>query len=151
MRIYLPASLDQLDPAAGPLSARRAHAVTPALRALFPDEDDEGLEFAAQLAAADDSLEHLATHRDAPQLRLVVSVDVADSDIEPVTDDEDVPSAIELVRSVEQSDVICVHVDEPGAASDVVLAAGGDEAAVDRLDERDLLWYDASELAGIPR
>ena len=56
VRIYLPASLDELDPASGPLSARRAHAVTPALRAMFPDEDDEGLEYAAQLAAADDSL-----------------------------------------------------------------------------------------------
>ena len=151
MRIYLPASLDQLDPAAGPFTARRAHAVTPALRALFPDEDDEGLEFAAQLAAADDSLELLATRPDVPQLRLVVSVDVPDAAIQPVTDDEDVPSAVELVSAVEQADVICAHVDEPGAAPDVVLAAGGDEAAVDRLDERDLLWYDASELASIPR
>jgi hypothetical protein len=151
VRIYLPASLDQLDPAAGPFTARRAHTVTPALRALFPDEDDEGLEFAAQLAAADDSLELLATHPDAPQLRLVVSVDVPDAAIEPVADEEDVPSAVELVRTVEQADIICVHVDEPEASPDVVLAAGGDEAAVDRLDERDLLWYDASELAGIPR
>jgi hypothetical protein len=151
VRIYLPASLDQLDPAAGPFTARRAHAVTPALRALFPDEDDEGLEFAAQLAAADDSLELLATRPDVPQLRLVVSVDVPDAAIQPVTDDEDVPSAVELVSAVEQADVICAHVDEPGAAPDVVLAAGGDEAAVDRLDERDLLWYDASELGSIPR
>ncbi len=151
MRIYLPASLDQLDPTAGPLSARRAHAVTPALRALFPDEDDEGLEFAAQLAAADDSLEHLARHPDLPQLRLVVSVDVPDAAVLPVTDDEDVPSAVEVVQEVPQSEVICVHVDEPGAAPDVALAAGGDESAVDRLDERDLLWYDASELASIPR
>ena len=65
MRIYLPASLDQLDPASGPLTARRAHAVTPALRAMFSDEDDEGLEYAAQLAAADDSLELLADRPDA--------------------------------------------------------------------------------------
>ena len=74
VRIYLPASLDQLDPASGPLTARRAHAVTPALRAMFPDEDDEGLEYAAQLAAADDSLELLGERPDAPQLRCVVSV-----------------------------------------------------------------------------
>ena len=151
MRIYLPASLDQLDPGAGPLAARRAHAVTPALRALFPDEDDEGLEFAAQLAAADDSLELLATRPDAPQLRLVVSVDVPDSALQPVADDDDVPSAVELVQPVDLTDVICVHVDEPGASADVVLAGRGDEDAVDRLDERDLLWYDATELADIPR
>ncbi|WP_315097577.1 DUF6912 family protein [uncultured Cellulomonas sp.] len=151
MRIYLPASLDQLGTSAGPLAARRVHAVTPALRALFPDEDDEGLEFAAQLAAADDSLELLATRPDAPQLRLVVSADVPDAVLQPLTDEEDVPSAVELVAEVEQSDVICVHVDEPGASADVVRAAHGDEDAVDRLDERDLLWYDATELGSIPR
>ncbi|KQY47537.1 hypothetical protein [Cellulomonas sp. Root137] len=151
MRIYLPASLDQLDPAVGPLAARRAHAVTPALRAMFPDEDDEGLEYAAQLAAADDSLELLGGTPGAPQLRLVVSVDVPDGAVLAVADGDDVPSAVDLTREVPQSDVICVHVDEPGAAPDVVLAAAGDEAAVDRLDERDLLWYDASELAAIPR
>ena len=152
MRIYLPASLDQLDPAAGPLTARRAHAVTPALRALFPDEDDEGLEFAAQLAAADDSLELLATRPDAPQLRLVVSVDVPDAAIEPVHGRRGRAQRGRAgAAPVEQADVICVHVDEPGAAADVVLARRGDEAAVDRLDERDLLWYDASELADIPR
>ena len=117
MRIYLPASLDQLDSASGPLTARRAHAVTPALRAMFADEDDEGLEDAAQLAAADDSLELLADRPDAPQLRCVVSV----------------------------------HVVEPAAAADVTLAAGGDEEAAARLDERDLLWYDASELGSVPR
>jgi hypothetical protein len=151
VRIYLPASLDQLDPAAGPLAARRAHAVTPALRAMFPDEDDEGLEYAAQLAAADDSLELLGTRPAAPQLRVVVSVDVLDAAVQEVSEGEDVPSAVELTRAVPQADVICVHVDEPGAAPDVVLAAAGDETAVDRLDERDLLWYDASELASIPR
>ena len=118
---------------------------------MFPDEDDEGLEFAAQLAAADDSLELLGARPAAPQLRLVVSVDVPDSAVLEVSSDEDVPSAVELTHAVPQEDVICVHVDEPGAAADVVLAASGDEAAVDRLDERDLLWYDASELGDVPR
>jgi hypothetical protein len=151
VRIYLPASLDQLDPASGPLTARRAHAVTPALRAMFSDEDDEGLEYAAQLAAADDSLELLGERPEAPQLRCVVSADVADSAVLALSDDDDVPSAVELTRSVPQADVICVHVDEPAAAADVALAAGGDEEAVARLDERDLLWYDASELSNVPR
>ena len=62
------------------------------------------------------------------------------------------PSAVELVERRGPADaIVCVHVDEPGAAPDVVLAAGGDEAAVERLDERDLLWYDATELGSIPR
>ena len=151
MRIYLPASLDQLDPQSGPLTARRAHAVTPALRAMFPEDDDEGLEYAAQLAAADDSLALLAERPDAPQLRCIVSADVADAAVLALSDDDDVPSAVELTRAVPRADVICVHVDEPTAATDVALAAGGDEDAAGRLDERDLLWYDASELGNIPR
>lgn len=151
MRIYLPASLDELDPASRPLSARRAHAVTPALRAMFPDEDDEGLEYAAQLAAADDSLELLGERPDSPQLRCVVSADVADAAVLALSDEDDVPSAVELTRAVPQTDVICAHVDEPAAAPDVALAAGGDDEAAARLDERDLLWYDATELGNVPR
>jgi hypothetical protein len=47
--------------------------------------------------------------------------------------------------------VVCAHVDEPAAAADVVEALTGDEDAVERLDERDLLWYDATELGAVPR
>ena len=118
---------------------------------MFPDDDDEGLEYAAQLAAADDSLMLLGERPGAPQLRCVVSADVADAAVLTVSDDDDVPSAVELTRAVPRADVICVHVDEPGAATDVALAVAGDEEAAARLDERDLLWYDASELGNVPR
>jgi hypothetical protein len=37
-------------------------------------------------------------------------------------------------------------VDEAAAEEDVVAALAGDDEAVERLAERDLLWYDASEL-----
>ena len=151
MRIYLPATLDQIEPTAGPLAPRRVHAVTPALRAMFPDEDDEGLEFAAQLAAADDSLALLGESPRAPRARLVVSADVSPDDVLPLDDDDEVPSALELLRAVELEDIACVHVDEPGVGADVDAAITGDDAAIERLDERDLLWYDASELGAIPR
>ena len=154
MRIYLPATLDQIEPAAGPLTPRRVHAVTPALRAMFPDEDDEGLEFAAQLAAADDSLALLGELPGAPRARLVVSVDVSEDDVRPLLDDDEVPSALDLLRAVDRDDIACVHVDEPGVGADVDAAITGDDAAIERLDERDLLWYDASELgqlSAIPR
>ena len=150
VRIYLPASLDQLDPASGPFTARRAHAVTPALRALFPDEDDEGLEFAAQLAAADDSLElpARAPGRSAAAVRRVAPT----SPTRRSSRGHGRRGRAQRRRADRhgwpQADVICVHVDEPAAAADVDAAAGGDEAAVERLDERDLLWYDASELVG---
>ena len=154
MRIYLPVTLldvDSADPA-GDLEVPRAHAVTPALRELFPDEDDEGLEYAAQLAAADDSLERLEDTPAAPRLRVVLAADV---DADAVTDlgesDDEVPSAVALRAPVPWGAVVSAHVDEPAAADDVAEALTGDDDAVDRLDERDLLWYDATELHAIPR
>ena len=157
MRIYLPATLLDLDldptAATGPreLAARRAHAVTPALREMFPDDEDEGLEFAAQLAAADDSLELLGRTPGAPRLRLVLTADVPDSAVTAVLDPDAVPSAVDVDGPVPWDSIACGHVDEPAAAPDVLAALLGDDAAVDTLDERDLLWYDSSELDAIPR
>ncbi|WP_066582609.1 DUF6912 family protein [Cellulomonas timonensis] len=155
MRIYLPATLDELDdPAEGGqpvLGARRVHTVTPALRAALPEEDEEELEYAAQLAAADDALLLVAGRPHAPQLRLVLSADVPDGAVSPVGDDGVAPSAVELREPVPLADVACGHVDEPEAAEDLALAVTGDEAAIERLAERDLLWYDVSELGDIPR
>jgi hypothetical protein len=151
VRIYLPVTLLDVDPAgtSGSLDVARAHAVTTALRELFPDEDDEGLEYAAQLAAADDSLELVGETTDAPRLRAVLSADVDESTVTVL--DEDVPSVVALSAPVPWSAVVCALVDEPAAADDVTAALTGDEEAVERLDDRDLLWYDATELHTIPR
>jgi len=40
--------------------------------------------------------------------------------------------------------------DEAGAEADARAAAGGDEDALERLEERDLLWYDVSEVGALP-
>jgi hypothetical protein len=128
----------------------RAHAVTPALRELFPDEDDEGLEYAAQLAAADDSLERVGNAPEAPRLRVVLPADVDEAAV-TVLDDDEVPSAVSLASPVPLPAVVCALVDEPSAADDVAAAVTGDDDAVERLDDRDLLWYDATELHTIPR
>ncbi len=151
VRIYLPATLLDVDAASErpTVAARRAHAVTTALRELFPEEEDEGLEYAAQLAAADDSLELVGADADAPRLRVVLSADVDAGAVTPL--DDEVPSAVEVTTPVPWSAVVCAHVDEPEAAADVAEALTGDEEAVERLDERDLLWYDATELDAIPR
>ncbi|WNB86386.1 DUF6912 family protein [Cellulomonas sp. ATA003] len=151
MRLYLPVTLLDVDfaPASGVVEAPRAHAVTPALRALFPDEDDEGLEYAAQLAAADDSLERVGAAAGAPRLRVVLSADVDDAAVDPL--DDAVPSAVRVREPVPWSAVVCAHVDEPEAAGDVTDALTGDDDAVERLDERDLLWYDRTELGAVPR
>jgi hypothetical protein len=163
VRIYLPATLDELDAtgtpapftsgdrAPGSFGPRIVHAVTPALRAALPDEDDDGLEFAALLAAADDALLRVAASPDAPRLRLVLALDVPDADLTAVDDDELAPSAALLPTAVGRDDIVCAHVDEPAASAEVERAVAGDVGAAERLADRDLLWYDATELSAIPR
>ncbi|MBU4214617.1 MAG: hypothetical protein KJ792_08185 [Actinobacteria bacterium] len=151
MRLYLPATLDEVVRPDDVLTPRSAHAVTPALRAALPDEDDEGLEFVAQLAAADDSLALLADQPDAPRLRLVVALDVAESLTAPTSAVLGPPTLVQLLGPVSLGDADSLLVDEPDALDDVVDALAGDAQAGDRLEERDLLWYDVSEIGRIPR
>ena len=146
VRVYLPTTLDGVRPGVD-LVVPRAHAVTAALRAALPDADDEGLEYVAQLAAADDALLALAADPAAPRLRVVVAADV--SGARPVPDGP--PTAVDLSGPVVPAQVACLLVDEPAAAPDVAAAVGGDQSAYDRLEERDLLWYDVSEIGFVPR
>ena len=142
MRIYLPSSFAELDQGRG-LAPRLVHAVTPALRAALPDEDEEGLEFAAQLLAADDSLERLGAA--VPPRRVVITADVPEAVVDSV-EDAHAPSVVRLTTTIGWDDVACAHVDEKAAEADVTATLGGDDEAAERLAERDLLWYDASEL-----
>lgn len=152
MRIYLPSTLAELGRPDG-LDPRVVHAVTPALRAALPDEDDEGLEYAAQLLAADDSVDRLAAEPGPATRwrRVVVAADVSEDLVVPIEGEEEVASAVRLLAVVPWSDVACAHVDEVGAQDEVRAAAEGDDDAAERLVERDLLWFDVSELAGLAR
>ncbi|KGM13524.1 DUF6912 family protein [Cellulomonas bogoriensis] len=146
MRIYLPATLAELT---GPdLSPRLVHAVTDALRQALPDEDDEGLEYAAQLLASDDSLDLLGDQDQ--QRRCVVAADVPQERVRAV-EEPHAPSVVELTVPVAWDTVACAHVDEDAAGADVVAARAGDGPAAERLAERDLLWYDVSELGTLAR
>ncbi|MFE6971799.1 DUF6912 family protein [Isoptericola sp. NPDC057653] len=176
MRIYVPVTLDELEGAAvaaggvrWDLPARRAHAVTPALVRELSDDDDETREYEAFLAAADDSLALVAARRGVPPLRVVVSLDVPDASV-TAADGAEEPSAVD-VGALAGVAVVAVHVDEPEAAADVraVLAAADEEndaeragdvgalseealdAALQRVTDRDLLWYDPTEISQIPR
>lgn len=181
MRIYVPATLDELDAvthtsraARWTVAPRRAHAVTKDLEADLPDEDAEGLEYVAALNAADDSLALIAGRPDAAHQRVVITVEVPDEAVGPVPgtdDDEAVTSEIEVTSTVEDVAIVCVHVDELEAAGDIadVLAAADEEsdaestadvgaesetaldAALQRVTDRDLLWYDWSEIKNVPR
>ena len=148
MRIYLPATLLELAAPAG-LSPRVVHAVTRDLRAAVPDEDEEGLEYLAQLLAAVDALALLAPLPGPARRRVVVAADVSEAVVEALddTDGTRAPSAVRLTAAVGWDDVACAHVDEAAARADVTAAVAGDPAALASLEERDLLWYDVSEFA----
>jgi hypothetical protein len=140
MRIYLPATAADLSVEGG-LSARAAHAVTPALRAANPAESEEDLEVPAFLAAADASLA-LLTEADVP-VRLVIAADVGAA--EP-TQGEDITEV--SAPEVPWSAVVSFHVDDPddGEAAALIRAAvSGDDDATDAAGELDLLWFDVSE------
>ena len=147
MRVYLPAVLDQLP--CEQVGPGRAHGVTAELRAALPGEDDEGWEYAALLAAADDALVALGAYPRAPRLRVVLAADVPESLVGDAGPDEPA-SAVDLVAGVPWDAVVSVHVDEPEAAADVVAALAGDAGAAERLVERELLWYDVTEVGRIP-
>lgn len=182
MRIYVPATLDELDAvthttdaARWTVAPRRAHAVTKDLEAALPEEDAEGLEYVAALNAADDSLALIASRPDAPHQRMVITLEVPDTAVTAASgttdDDAPVPSEIDVTTTVENVAIVCVHVDEPAAATDIadVLRAADEESdaeetaklgvesetaldeALQRVTDRDLLWYDRTEIKNVPR
>lgn len=181
MRIYVPATLDELDAVSHTTDAarwtvapRRAHAVTKDLEAALPDEDAEGLEYVAALNAADDSLALIASRPNAPHQRVVITLEIPDPAVAPASgseeDDDPVPSEIDVTTTVENVAIVCVHVDEPAAATDIadVLRAADEESdaeqtaniaeesetaldeALQRVTDRDLLWYDWTEIKNVP-
>jgi hypothetical protein len=80
---------------------------------------------------------------------VVVAADVPQDAVAPIDDDDLAPSSVRLLVPVTWQDVACAHVDEPAAEDDVTAALAGDEDAGERLVERDLLWYDVTELAAL--
>jgi len=126
------------------------HAVTRALRASWPEGDDEELEYAATVAAARTSL-GLLTDED-PSRRVVLAVE-AETVIE--SDDAD-PTVVEVGEVVPMRLVAAVLVDTEDAADAVTAAREawpaaleGDtdaEAVVDRCLDRDLAWFAVQEM-----
>lgn len=150
MRIYLPATASDL--AADAVTVRRAHAVTKALVAALPEEDEEGLEVSASLCAADSSLVLLAepASSDEPDRRVVIAADVSADAVTEVPAGEDVlPGTVEVTEPVGWDDVAAVLIDEAETEADVRAARTGDEKAFERSADADLLWYDVSERAAL--
>jgi hypothetical protein len=165
MRVYLPSTLPVLAAvlAAGEIGPAplTGYAVTPALREWYVGGDLEELEYAAMLAAARASLRLLALDPDAPLRRVVLAVELAETEIsyEP----GDAALTVELGRAlvrvadpVPASKIVSGHVDDVIASPAIraALAAmpaadGGDEDArfaVDGAEGHELMWYATQEL-----
>ncbi len=158
MRLYVPATLSELDEVKGNkinLTPRRAHTATEALIRQYAVEDItdiEEVEYGAFMAAADDSLMLIAAAPNEQWTRVIISVDVPDAAVAPVeAAPDEALSAVDITQDLGPTKIVCVHVDEPEAAGDIQGVLEGKETAIIALGERDLLWYDVSELGMIPR
>ena len=140
MRVYVPIDIETIGQSvSGDWEPVRGYALTPTLLDISAVDDDEVLTEQVRDVAAADAVLDLGAAR-----RAVVVVEYPRADVEPVQGEH--PAAVTLVGRVRADAVVCAFVDEPEAAADGRAAATGDAEALARLEERDLLWYDASEI-----
>ena len=153
VHVYLPMTLSALADVLRDGAVRPApidgFTVTAGLRAELAGEDDEELEYTAQNRAAANSLPRLAGDPAAPRRRVVLVVDV-----EPdALDDADglATGAVVLREEVDLARVVSALVDDPVAAADVarVIEAPDDAEALSDLEDHQLLWFAAQELADL--
>jgi hypothetical protein len=159
VRVYLPATLTllaalkergELDPPS------EAHAVTPTLREWYAEGDEEELEYVAFTRAAQGALCLLRQDDKAPRRRVVVSVDLPAHAVRRRGEQELGSSLVWVLDAVPFAAVAAIHIDGPGAESDVSAAAdvveeaaAGDPDAqftVDGAEDHELEWYDPTEL-----
>jgi len=142
MRVYIPATVDDLAlQTSGQWEPEHAFAVTEAWRDAAEDLDEDELAEAAIDAAAMESGLRLGS-----RVRAVIAADVsrADAALDPSVH----PAAVRINGKLAAASIACVFIDEEQSAADVTAARAGDEAALDRLADRTLLWYDLAEALG---
>lgn len=153
MRIYIPATTDELDPAllqARGLDVRRVHAVTSMLSADYPSFDTEELEDIAQYIAALDSLPLIASRPNAQRRRVYIAADVPDSVVTTRQDghEADFSSELWLTEPVTWPQITCAFVDAADAEPVIGQVLEGETEPAE-LDDHDLLWFDPSELGDL--
>jgi hypothetical protein len=143
VRAYIPATLSTLASCLdGTWAPTEGYAVTERLMEVSSHEDSDLLDEQARDAAALASVTDLHAPR-----RVVIVADLSRSQVHPAPHRH--PAAVDLGDAVPADAVVCAFVDEPEAAVDAKVAAAGDAGALDRLYERDLLWYDVGEFARV--
>jgi hypothetical protein len=161
VRVYLPSTTTKLAElvetgSLGP-APLTAFAVTPALREWYVDDDNEELEYAANLEAARASLRLLDVDASAARRRVVVAADVPDDAVR-VRDDLD-RGVVRVAVPIAFADVAAVHIDDEAAESAIAAAAEavvaadlGDPEAQDAVDDAEgfeLSWYASQEIAAL--
>lgn len=161
MRVYIPATFDMLATLSTdgelPVHGGIGFALTPAVREFYVEGDDEELAYTAFLDAASASLRLLSagTEERFPHRRVVVSVDVEDSNVR--LDSASGESVVRLAPPlITTAQLAAIHVDDADAeaatkvAVEVIDAAdlGDEDAELALGDAEDNLmsWYDAKEL-----
>lgn len=156
MRVFLPATralLAELTRSGRLEPPVPAHAVTARLVAAWPDEDEDGRDYAALMAAAFDSLVLLAETDECR--RVVVAADVPMSAVGTTGADPDELTTVVVTAAVGLEQVASVHVDDAGAEPDVAAALAVLPAARDgdaralaavALEAHELLWYARQEI-----
>ena len=144
VRVYLPATLRSLAPVrdGDGLPGGPAYAVTDAVRAALPADEEEEREYAVTAAAADAALALLAADPSVPRRRVVVAADV---DAVTVPTDPDAHPAAVVVGPVPRARIAAVLVDDTAAADRVALAVTDPEVDLDDA----LQWYGVQELAAL--
>jgi hypothetical protein len=167
MRVYLPSTLPGLAELLhtgeiGPAPVR-GFAVTPALREWYSSGDMDELEYVAMMYAARKSLRLLAADSTAPARRVVLAAELPDGPSGTVvatgSGGFDEPALVHVDRPVQLRDMVSVHLDDPGAASEIGVAVAaihaadaGDEDAkfvVDGAEDYELQWYATQEIADL--
>jgi hypothetical protein len=156
VRVYLPATLPLLKQwlDLGEAVADSAYAVTPTLREWYREADLDELEHAAQLDASVGSLELLDADAAAPRRRVVVAVDVDETDITPLSSIGRAvvrlagPVAVSRWGSALVDDAEADLIVATAIASLAGAARGEDDAqfALDEAEAQELGWYAVQEL-----
>lgn len=154
-RVYLPATAGQLgiwlqDQMIG---LRHGFAVTSGLGRLFPDADQDDLEYHVLAEAAEESLRQTAASGlgAAAARRLVVVADVTAARPVAAGGKDASPSAVEWAEPIPWRAVVSLHVDDGDAVAAVataVAALGSDRDATALLEDvsgYELMWFDATE------
>lgn len=143
MRVYVPIVASDIGQClSGGWEPERGYALTPTLLDITAADDDELLAEQVRDIAAADSVLELGSPR-----RAVIVVDYPRADVETIPGDH--PAAVTLTGRVRADAVACAFVDESAAETDGRDASTGDADALARLEERDLLWYDVSEIGSL--